>query len=81
MVGGMADTSGPRQLGGHHIRALARWAEHGTWIGVGVCQECQPGEVPPRRTFSVGQPCPECGAAGDLEWRWWPEPLLLPPAD
>ena len=32
MVGGMADTSGPRQLGGHHIRALARWAEHGTWI-------------------------------------------------
>ena len=24
-------------------------------------------------------PCPDCGAPGDLEWRWWPE-LLAPRA-
>ncbi len=55
------------------IRVLARpAADGGTWLGVGVCKECQPG-VEVRRTFPAGEACPQCGTPGALEWRWWPE--------
>src|SRR5712692_9168577 len=79
----MADTPArPNRLGSHHIRVLARRDDNGegTWLGVGVCRQCEPAEGSPRKTFSAGQPCPRCGADGDLEWRWWPESLLPPSA-
>ncbi|MGI8451959.1 MAG: hypothetical protein ACR2MP_33210 [Streptosporangiaceae bacterium] len=62
----------------HSIVALARPADDGgTWLGVGVCRQCQPGPGDsPRRTFSAREPCPECGTAGTLEWRWSAEPML-----
>lgn len=48
-----------------------RWV----WLGVGVCPRCDPAPTPgvPRRTFSLGSSCPECGGAGELEWRLDPD--------
>jgi len=61
---------------GHRINVLVRAPSDGVgvWLDVGVCPRCQPG-VTVRRTFSAGEPCPQCGADGELEWRWWPKPL------
>ena len=72
---GMADAiAGPGRMR-HSITARIRRHENGdTWLGVGVCLHCEPADESRRKTFSVGEPCPQCGAPGSLEWRYWPQP-------
>jgi hypothetical protein len=63
---------------GHSIHMLVRAADDGgSWLGVGVCLECQP-DVEVRRTFSHDGTCPWCGAPATLEWRWSPESFRSP---
>lgn len=58
----------------HSLRALHHTDENGlTWVGVNVCSEkCdRPGPGPGQhgKSFSVDEPCRNCGAPGVLEWR------------